>query len=95
MQYHHQTDVSDEEMMKLNFGYFVKDFTEDQVQIFHIRVSSMLMLISVHVNVYVYVVWQEKLRHVSTNRLLSYYFLSMRNSIFILFPSEIYIKLFN
>ena len=46
LQYHHQTDFSDEEILKLNFGYFVKDFTEDQVKISHIRVSSMLMLIS-------------------------------------------------
>ena len=45
-QYHHRTDVSDEEMMKLNFRYFVKDFTEEQVTIFNIVVYSVLMLIS-------------------------------------------------
>ena len=45
MQLNHQTDSSDEEIMKLNFRYLVKDFTEEQVMIFNIITKSMLIII--------------------------------------------------
>ena len=45
LQLNHQTDSSDEEIMKLNFRYLVKDFTEEQVMIFNIITKSMLIII--------------------------------------------------